>query len=151
MREYENVQSHLSTLLGRPYLSVPNAVLDAFSHDPASITGSTRRLEMYEAVEYIHERIVLQRETLRSFAESLADQEDRPPDGSVFEAKIMALIDSLDQLDQHRSRLATEAGHVVQALAEVKEIHTGVKKQYNEVMGHTSLIYPEVCPSGVPQ
>lgn len=144
VREFENVQAHLSALLGQSYTSVPKEVLDAFSHDPASIIGSTRRLEMYRAVEYIHDRIVLQRETLRSFAFSLTDQNAEPVVRNFFEGKIAALAESLAQLERHRSRLAAEAENVVQALAEVKEIHTGVKREYNEVMAHTSLIYPEV-------
>lgn len=144
VREYENVQSHLSALLGRPYASVPKEVLDAFSHDPASITGSTRRFEMYRAVEYIHERVELQQETLRSFALSILDEDYISAGRSVFDHKITDLAESLHQLEQHRSRLAAEAEQVVQALAEVKEIHTGVKREYNDVMAHTSLIYPEV-------
>lgn len=143
IREYENVQAHLSKLLGRSFISVPKEVLDALSHDPASITGNTRRYEMYQAVEYIHERIALQRDTLRSFAESLADVEDDPV-GSVFEEKISSLSDSLQRLEQHRFRLANEAEKVVRALAEVKEIQGNVKKEYNEVTGATSLVYPEV-------
>ncbi|KAI0347755.1 hypothetical protein BDW22DRAFT_1424023 [Trametopsis cervina] len=144
VREYENVQSRLSDLLGTPYTSVPPEVLDAFSHDPASVISSTKRLKGWHAVEDIHARIALQRETLRNFASSLPRRGIGDGSDTALEDMLGTLSYSLDQLEEHRSRLSDDAEEVDEALVEVKEIHAGVKREYNEVMAHTSLIYPQL-------
>lgn len=146
IREYENVQSRLSDLLGRPYVSVPVEVLDALSHDPASVIGPTKRYKGWRAVEDIHERIRLQRQTLRDFADTLATTQsgDHYEEDSAFREILASLSDSLEQLHGHRLRLTGDAEEVAEALVEVKESHAAVKKEYNEVMAHTSLIYPQV-------
>lgn len=146
IREYENVQSRLSDLLGKSYTAVPVEVLDALSHDPASVIGPTRRYKSWRAVEDIHERIRLQRKTLRDFASMLTSTEndDSGGENSAFREILTTLADSLQQLHGHRMRLAGDAEEVAEALVEVKESHTAVKREYNEVMAHTSLIYPQV-------
>ncbi|KAI0752206.1 hypothetical protein BC629DRAFT_1739397 [Irpex lacteus] len=140
IREYENVQSRLSDLLGKSYTAVPVEVLDALSHDPASVIGPTRRYKSWRAVEDIHERIRLQRKTLRDFASALTSTEndDSGGENSAFREILTTLADSLQQLHGHRMRLAGDAEEVAEALVEVKESHTAVKREYNEVMAHTS-------------
>ncbi|KAI0697560.1 hypothetical protein BC835DRAFT_1337723 [Cytidiella melzeri] len=144
IREYEVVQSRLSDLLGKPYTSVPSEVLDALSHDPASVIGATRRYKSWRAVEDIQERLCWQRQTLRNFVLTLDHTEGSCGGGSAFEDILTTLSASLEQLEGYRHRLADDADEVAETLGEVKESHVGVKKKYLEAMAHTSLIYPEL-------
>ena len=144
VREYENVLSRLSLLLGTPHYSIPLEVLEALSHDPASVMSGTKRLRGWRAVEDICDRINRQRETLRNFAASISHEAIPSNNTYVFDGPIFTLSSQLDQLEHHRERIAREAESVVATLARVKDIQANVKRQYNDVMGQTSLIYPEV-------
>lgn len=144
VREYENVQERLSVLLGTTHTPIAQEVLDAFSHDPASVTGSTRRFKSWRAVEDIHERIIRQQDTLQAFVASISQSADGGTHSSVIEEPITSLAQSLEQLEQRRQDIVDKAEEVAEALMRVKDIHTNVKKEYNDVLAHTSLIYPEV-------
>jgi hypothetical protein len=144
IREYENVRSRLSDFLGDKFTPIPSEVLDALSHDPASVIGATRRYKSWRAVEDIHERIRLQRQILRDFTSVLAQTDVDHGGSSALEDILMTLSESLEQLESHRTRLTDDAEEVVETLGQVKESHAAVKKEYNEVMAHTSLIYPQV-------
>jgi hypothetical protein len=144
IREYENVLSRLSLLLGTPHNSIPLEVLEALSHDPASVMSGTRRLKGWRAVEDICDRIKRQRDTLCNFALSISQEHAVSNSTFVFDGPIFTLSSQLDQLEHHRERIAREAESVVATLARVKEIQATVKRQYNDVTAQTSLIYPEV-------
>ncbi|CAL1694940.1 unnamed protein product [Somion occarium] len=144
VREYENVQKSLATLLGVPYVQIPQDVLDAFSHDPSSVVSSTKRFKSWRAVEDIHGRILRQREILRDFVTRTSEQGIQNPSKSFFEDTIASLTQSLDQLELQRQRIVREAETVAEALTRVKVVHGTVKREYNETLGHTSLVYPEM-------
>ena len=144
LREYENVQSRLAHLTGKTHTPIPQDVLDAFLHDPASVTAGTRRFKSWRAVEDIHDRISRQRNTLLGFAASPNQNEDEGDQFSVFDEPMSSLSASLEELEQRRQDIARKAEEVAEALISVKDIHANVKKEYNDVLAHTSLIYPEV-------
>lgn len=144
IREYEDVQSGLSKLLGVPYVRISSEVLEALSHDPAAVTTKTRMFASWRAVEDIYARVVRQRETLRAFADSLPMQSTLATSRSVFEDPIKSLMQSLEQLEIHRRHITRESEAVAGILTRVKNVHSKVKKGYNETLSHTSLVYPEV-------
>ena len=151
IREYENVLSRLSLLLGTPHTSIPVEVLEALSHDPASVMSGTRRLKGWRAVEDICDRISRQRDTLRNFTASIAGEETLSNSTFVFDGPIFTLSSQLEQLEHHRERIAKEAENVVATLAQVKDIQATVKREYNDVTAHTSLIYPQVSVAKFPR
>ncbi|TCD68076.1 hypothetical protein EIP91_011528 [Steccherinum ochraceum] len=144
MKEYDNVQNTLSNLMGVSQLKLPQDVLEAFNHDPSAVIGSTKRYKGWRAVEDIHDRIVRQRQTIHTFVASISEGTLQEPIKNVFEDPIESLLKSLDQLDGHRESLAREADSVAEALQRVKVVHSSVKRDYNETLSHTSLIYPEL-------
>ncbi|PCH34002.1 hypothetical protein WOLCODRAFT_94617 [Wolfiporia cocos MD-104 SS10] len=145
IKDYDAVQTSLSTTLGIPYPNIPSDVLDALSHDPSAITGSTRHTESWRAVEEIYSRIHRQRRTLQAYASQLADEEGTPQSqGNIFGDPIASLKESLERLEEHRDYFSSQAERVSELLMEVKERHREVKTDYNETMAHTSLVYPEL-------
>lgn len=142
VREYDLLQTNLIKSLGVPHKSIPTELLDAFSHDPAAVTGATQRWRGWRAVEDIHNRITRQRETLRIFL-SVSQDTLSPPD-SVFDGPIPALSQTLETLEGHREACVTKAGEVAGILTSVKGIHASVKTEYNDTLSHTSVVYPEV-------
>lgn len=147
IREYENVQKSLATSLGVQYTSIPQEVLDALNHDPCSVVSATKRFKSWRAVDDIHSRIVRQRDVLRNFAQTTAGDGIATPPQSVFADSIAGLTNALQQLEMHRQHIIEEAATVAKALVRVKDVHATVKREYNETMAHTSLVYPEVSRS----
>lgn len=146
IRDYDGVQSSITDALGISYPKIPADVLEAFSHDPSAVTSTTRYTSGWRAVEDIHERVCRQRETLGAFAMTMLSQ---PEDANtspqnVFHDPIASLKESLMDLERHQQRIATQADNVAETLARVKEVHRTVKKDYNDTLAHTSLIYPEL-------
>jgi hypothetical protein len=145
IKEFDGVQSSLSELLCVPGFHVPQQVLDAFSHDPAAVTGSTRRLKGWRAVEDIHARISWQREVLQNFVTAVAGLKGKDLPTGIFDESIAGLMESVAQLEQHRDVIVENAEEVTDLLARVREIHGYVKAEFNDTLAHTSQIYPEVC------
>ncbi|KAI0655228.1 hypothetical protein C8Q70DRAFT_1022597 [Cubamyces menziesii] len=144
-REYDSVQSSLSELLRIPYPRIPPEVMDAFVHDPSAVTGATRRVRSWQAVEDIHARIQRQRQTLQSFlCTQLGEGQLEQPSVDVFQDQIAAAIRALEQLASHREALVRKAEEVATVLKRVKGIQATVKKDYNDTLAHTSLVYPEL-------
>lgn len=151
VKEFDSVRCSLSNTLGIPYDSISPEVLDAFTHDPAAVTGNTSALEGWQAVDSIHERILLQRQTLQSFISSLSQGQsflDMP--SSVLKDPISSVMQSMADLETYQSQMVQQAQGVMDALARVKVIHSEVKKEYNDTLSHTSLVYPEVRPYRTP-
>lgn len=145
IKEYDAVQSSLSAVLGVPYQKIPLEVLEAFAHDPCAVTSRTRNSGGWNAVEEVHDRIRQQRKTLRVFADSVVEeQEYLAVTRNVFDDPITSLTESLDQLELHRQHIISQAERVMETLIAVKEVHRDVKKEYNDTLSHTSLVYPEV-------
>jgi hypothetical protein len=117
-------------------------VLEALGHDPANVTGATRKYKCWRAVEDIHARLSKQRLTLETFLAGAS------PEGifqsSILEDPITALLDSLDTLEIKKEEVAIKATKVTEKLHEVRDIHTTVKQEYNDALAHTSVVYPEV-------
>lgn len=128
--------------LGVPHTSIPTELLDAFSHDPAAVTGATRRFRGWRAVEDIQHRVTRQRETFRTFL-SMSQDGFSPPD-SVFDEPIAVLSQTLEKLEDHREAIAAKAREVAGILTSVKGIHASVKTEYNDTLSHTAVVYPEV-------
>ncbi|KAI0669751.1 hypothetical protein C8Q78DRAFT_1037665 [Trametes maxima] len=143
-REYDSVQGGLSDLLRIPYPRIPPEVMDAFVHDPAAVTGATRRVRGWEAVEDIYARIQRQRDTLQSFIHCDLNDEDPAPASNVFDEQIKGAIGALEQLASQREVLVRRAEEVATVLKRVKVIQATVKKDYNDTLAHTSLVYPEL-------
>jgi hypothetical protein len=142
VREYDLLQTNLMKSLGVPHRSIPPELLDAFSHDPAAVTGATRRFRGWKAAEDIYNRVTRQRETFRLFL-SMSHDGFSPP-GSVFDEPIAALSHTLESLENHRETAVNKAREIAGILTSVKGIHASVKTEYNDTLSHTSVVYPEV-------
>ena len=143
IKEYEAVHSSVSKTLGLPYTPLPLDLIDAFSHDPAVVTGATRHRKGWQAVEDIHKNIVRQRNTVQAYLQRARDAEFAPP-GSVLDSPLGSLQQSLDALEQRRTDVSNKVQEVSETLARVKTLHASVKTEHNETMAHTSSVYPEV-------
>ncbi|KAJ3795061.1 hypothetical protein GGU11DRAFT_688575 [Lentinula aff. detonsa] len=155
MREYEVCQqsfreNHHPGLEDRSDLSnltLPHELLEAFSHDPANVTSSTKRLKSYRAVDDIHHRLMKQRAVFREFLDqnqtsngtrSDADDED------ILQDPIDSLLRTLKELEDHRMRIVDKEKEVSEMLRETQIVHAEVKKVYNDTLVHTSVVYPEL-------
>ena len=147
VKEYETAQANaLAPFDDRHQVQrLPRELLEAFNHDPAAVTGPTRRLRGYKAVDDIHSRLVKQRAIFRQF---LSDHAHRPTVdiGSLLHDPAVALQTSLDSLQQYNNEIQSRASEVGELLKKVQDIHTRVKTNYNDALSHTSVVYPEVCP-----
>ena len=137
------MQSNLSKTLGITYTPLPPELIDAFSHDPAVVTGATRHKKGWQAVEDIHNNIVRQRNTVRTYLRQARDTVFAPP-GSVLDSPLKSLQQSLDALERCRTDIFKKVQEAAETLARVKKLHTSVKAEYNDAMAHTSAVYPEV-------
>lgn len=143
IREYDLLQRNLMKSLDMHHENIPSELLDAFSHDPAAVTGATRRYRGWRAVEDIHGRISRQRDTFDIFLAMAQEQGFSPPD-SAFDRPIATLSQTLDKLEDHRKATVIKTREVTGILTRVKGIHASVKTEYNETLSHTSVVYPEV-------
>ncbi|KAJ7751280.1 hypothetical protein DFH07DRAFT_745553 [Mycena maculata] len=144
VREYDQAQASLSTSLKLPHRGIPRELVDAFSHDPAAVTGATRTYKSWRAVDDIQHRLARQRETFREFLSRPANVDYTIEPESVLEDPIAALMESLKSLDAERQEIAWRATEVSDVLKRVQTVHTEVKAAYNGTMSHTSVIYPEI-------
>lgn len=143
VREYDVLQGNLMNSLQVPYRALPAELLEAFCHDPAAVTGGTRRARGWRVVEDIHNRVLRQREVFRAFLGASQD----PPTSykSIFDEPIRALHETFSKLEAHQVSIASKARKITGILTRVKGIHASVKTEYNETLSHTSVAYPEVC------
>ncbi|KAF8506723.1 hypothetical protein F5888DRAFT_1644778 [Russula emetica] len=134
IKEYEAIQANLSKTLGLSYKPLPPELIDAFSHDPAVVTGATRQKRGWQAVEDItRQHSLRQRSTVREFLRQARDVEVAPP-SSVLDSPLKSLQQSLD------------AWNSVGALfrRKYRRYTLQVKSEYNSAMSHTSSVYPEL-------
>lgn len=144
-RDFAHVQKQLIDLLNMPFPTVSQEVFDAISHDPAAMTGHTRRLKGWRIVEEVHSRINRQQEILSSFAATLTDLNGRlPRPKGIFDESLEGLMKSVSRLEHHREDLRNKENEATQKLAHVRELHVLTKMEFNDTLGHTSHIYPEV-------
>ena len=131
-----------------PFPTVPPEVFDAITHDPAAMTGQTRRLKGWRAVEEVHCRINRQREMLSTFAATLTEINSHlPRPRGIFDESLNGLMGSLSRLEHYQEDLREKESTATQTLAHVRELHVLTKMEFNETLGHTSQIYPEVLQS----
>lgn len=128
--------------LGIPHMGLPRELLDAFGHDPAAVTGATRRYHGWKAVDDIHRRLYRQREVFRAFL--LHQNADMSISNSVLKDPITSLVRSLSELEVHSRVIARRAAEVEETLKSVQKTHANVKADYNSALSHTSVVYPEV-------
>lgn len=142
VREYDALQNTASKTPDITHLPLPKELVEAFSHDPAAVTGATRRLSGWRAVEDIHQRVLRQREIFQSFLH----QERGPPVDSmpILGSPIAKLIGALDVLEAEKNDIVTTTTSLTDLLQKVQTIHRGVKTDYNNTVSVTSVVYPEV-------
>ncbi|KAJ7070837.1 hypothetical protein C8F01DRAFT_1244533 [Mycena amicta] len=143
VRAYDQVQASLSNSLRLPYSNLPRELVEAFSHDPAAVTGPTRKYQGWRAVDDIHHRVVRQRETFREYLSNFA-RDSSIVSQSVLEDPIAALSETLQTLEAERREIAWKATEVSDLLKKVQAVHSDVKSSYNGTLSHTSVIYPEI-------
>ncbi|KAG1757140.1 hypothetical protein EDB19DRAFT_14103 [Suillus lakei] len=140
VRECDNLQARLAKTHGIPYRGLPIELLEAFSQDPSSVTGGTREQRGWKAVEDIHTRILRQQQVFRMH---LSVSEKGVPD-SLLDEPISSLMETLGELGHKREALAHKQLEVASVLAKVKNLHTQVKKDYNNALSRTAVAYPEL-------
>ncbi|KAI6031410.1 hypothetical protein BKA83DRAFT_4200047 [Pisolithus microcarpus] len=142
VREYEIHCSNVLPTLGVSHRRLPPELLDAIGHDPASVTGGTRKYRGWQAVDDIHSRVVRQREIIRLFLSTAGQDTLTIPD--ILDKPITLLMERLQEIQRVQQPLNEKANDVNRTLAEVRSIHASVKKEYNEAVSHTSVVYPEL-------
>ncbi|KAG9314025.1 hypothetical protein JVU11DRAFT_4803 [Chiua virens] len=144
VREYDLVCSSVMPSLGIAYHGLPTELLDAFNLDPSAVTGGTRRLEGWRAVEDIHARVLLQRETVARFLSGTrTDVLVSAPD-DILDNPIATLMKKLQALEREREPLQQQAEEVTQKLMDVRACHMIVKEEYNDALSYTSVVYPQL-------
>ncbi|KIK70743.1 hypothetical protein GYMLUDRAFT_32792 [Collybiopsis luxurians FD-317 M1] len=154
IREYEMCQSSfVSSTLGLPYKGgLPQELLEAFSHDPANVTRSTKRLKMYQAVDDIYHRLTRQRVVFKEFIEKNVHQSqnegracDRfPLTADILQEPISSLMQSLKRLEERHMTIVSREMEALEELKKTQIIHATVKAEYNSTLAHTSVVYPEL-------
>ncbi|RXW19155.1 hypothetical protein EST38_g6682 [Candolleomyces aberdarensis] len=142
VREYDAIQNAALKTPGIPHLPLPKELVEAFSHDPAAVTGATRRLRGWRAVEDIHQRVLRQRQTFKSFLSTRPTQASDPV--QILDAPISTLMETLDVLETQKDEIVSTAANLAELLHEVQEVHRNVKRDYNTTVSRTSVVYPEL-------
>jgi hypothetical protein len=142
VREYDAIQNASMKTPGIPHLPLPKELVEAFSHDPAAVTGATRRLRGWRAVEDIHQRVLRQRETFKSFLSTRPTPSSDPV--HILDDPISKLLETLDVLETEKDEIMSTAASLTELLHEVQDMHRNVKLEYNTTVSRTSVVYPEV-------
>jgi hypothetical protein len=145
LKDYDSLHSNLVRSLGLPTnRSLPHELLEAFSHDPSSVTGNTRRNRGWRAVEDIQTRLNRQRETFRIFRSVAAESGILPESTTHLDEPILPLLQALDELENRLTIIASKANEVEEATTSTKNLHALAKTEYNSTLAHTSVVYHEV-------
>ncbi len=144
VKEYDLTQNSLTALLEIPTNGLPPELLEAFSHDPAAITGATRRLQGWRAVDDIHHRIIRQRTLFEDFLAENYQSTGSLISDDVLEDPVNSLRETLSSLRLQKIAITARANEVAELLSSVHATHQKVKAEYNETLAHTSVVYPEV-------
>ncbi|TFK36939.1 hypothetical protein BDQ12DRAFT_699430 [Crucibulum laeve] len=142
IKEYELAQSKSLRSLGISQSSLPRELVDAFGHDPAAVTGATRRLRGWRAVEDIHHRLIKQREVFCAFLSQASGEHASIV--NVLKDPITALFHNLDVLENRKDLIASRAIEVSKQLKAVQTMQANVKADYNTTLSNTSVVYPEL-------
>ena len=135
VKEYEAAQSNVLASLDNHYhlRRLPRELLEVFSHDPAAVTGQTRRLRGWRAVDDIHKRLGKQRAVCRLFLSEHIDKTGGDIGiGSVLREPVNTLISSLESLEQFKANVQFKAREIGELLMHVQNIHAQVKANYKD-------------------
>ncbi|KAJ3872480.1 hypothetical protein F5051DRAFT_480309 [Lentinula edodes] len=151
MREYEMCQARGGGG-GFGYTAISPELFEAFSHDPANVTSSTKRLKTYRAVDDIHHRLTRQRAVFAEFLAQNKNSKDshggsdgpETQDIDILKSPIENLMRTLKKLEHHRLDVVNREKEVSEMLRETQVVHAEVKKEYNGTLAHTSVVYPEL-------
>ncbi|KAF9460106.1 hypothetical protein BDZ94DRAFT_1266679 [Collybia nuda] len=142
VREFDAAQSNAVASLSIPDNGLPRELLDAFSHDPAAVTGATRRFRGWRAVDDIYNRLVRQRDTFQAFLSRSGCNVSTTK--SVLDDPITTLVHSVEALEVHNNKIVRRAKDVGETLLAVQDMHSNVKTHYKATLSHTSVVYPEL-------
>ena len=142
VREYDTTQANAMNPLGIMHIGLPQELLDAFGHDPAAVTGATRRFKGWRAVDDINNRVLRQREVFEEFLAQSESELSLPQ--SVLDNPMASLSVCLDDLERHQQQISQRATRVLETLKAVQMMHAAVKEEYKGTLSHTSVVYPEV-------
>ena len=142
VKEYDAIQNVAFHILNIDQPSMPRDVLEAFGHDPSAVTGSTRRLRGWHAVEDINERLTRQRNVLKAFHSPLAENVSTP--GCLLDESIENLLQALEYLEGCKEAISLRTVSVLNLLNSVQEVHADVKEDYKQTISRASVVYPEV-------
>ncbi|KAF5385082.1 hypothetical protein D9615_001316 [Tricholomella constricta] len=142
IREFEAAQSNAMASLGITHIGLPRDLIDAFGHDPAAVTGATRRFQGWRAVDDIQNRLLRQRDVFHAFLSRASTDVAVPK--SVLDDPISSLIQSLEALEIQNQKIAGRATEVDKALKSVQATHVEVKEDYRRTLSRVSVVYPEV-------
>jgi len=121
---------------------MPRDFLEAFAHDPSAVTGFTRRLRGWRAVEDINQRLTRQRDVLKTFHCPLA--ENVSARSCLLDESIEKLLQTLEYLEDRKDAIALRAVSILNLLNSVQELHADVKENYKVTVSRASVVYPEV-------
>jgi len=142
MKDYDALQNIIPDNVRGMLPEVPKHLIEAFGHDPAGVTGATRRLQGWRAVEDIHHRVHRQQQTFKSFLDS---REVQPSiDQCPLDKEIETLEGLLDALKVQNEEIVADAESVSQLLKTVQVLHGKVKEEYNRTVSHVAVVYPQV-------
>jgi hypothetical protein len=146
IKDFDESQRVLSEKLGITYTPLDGKVIEAFSHDPAGVTGHLRNARGWRAVEEIHNRLSSQRQILHSFIASFSGSTKASclPKKGIYEDAMALLSERTEKLQSQRSVLASRSGEASELLAHVKRIRDELKPEFDDTSRHTSANYPEV-------
>ncbi|KAL0071727.1 hypothetical protein AAF712_000649 [Marasmius tenuissimus] len=144
VKEYETCQASLMSSLGLAFKGLPSELIEAFVHDPAAVTGHTRRYRGYKAVDDIHNRLARQRAIFHSFLQNDAGEGGFPVTDDILRDPISALLQSIGQLEAHHDGIATKVKEASSLLEETQAIHNQVKDDFHGALSHTAAVYPEI-------
>ncbi|KAF8641053.1 hypothetical protein AX17_000697 [Amanita inopinata Kibby_2008] len=143
VKEYELAQTNALSSLSNHQHRLPRELMEAFNHDPAAVTGPTRRLRSWRAVDDIHNRLVKQRAIFRQFLSEQANQGQIVAE-SLLKEPANALISSLESLERYKTAIQYKAEETGEMLRKVQNVHMKVKTDYYVALSHTSAVYPEL-------
>lgn len=146
IKEYEQVLTRMARTLDLPYTQLPEDLLDAVSHDPAIITGHTRTLRGYAAVDSTHENLRSQQEIVTRFLAAHVETAagTMAIERSVLEGGLRDFSSTLSKLEEEQVGIDEKSAVVAESLTRVKALQTQVKDEYYAATQHTSAVYPEV-------
>ena len=143
IQEFDDAHHYMAGKLGIPYTQIPQEVMEAFNHDPA--TKPNRRLNGWRLVEDVNLRLERQRDTLAIFTSSIT-KAIKPFYSSiqVYDKATKTLSERVEQLHAERSGVLQEVRRTNEVVARVKELRDKLKPAYDEAGRYTSANYPEV-------